>query len=68
MSQHTSEAIRKPRTDDRPLWDIVFGSWGHTALLVVVVKGFCHLPSASKRVERAIHLLHTLCHQDSTAL
>ena len=35
MTQHTSETIRKPRTDDRPLWDLQFGSWGHTALLVV---------------------------------
>jgi SAM-dependent methyltransferase len=35
MSQYDSEAIRKPRTDDRPLWDLQFGSWGYTALLVV---------------------------------
>jgi hypothetical protein len=34
MSQYDSEAIRKPRTDDRPLWDLQFGSWGYTALLV----------------------------------
>jgi len=34
MSQHTSEVIRKPRTDDRPLLDIQYGSWGYTALLV----------------------------------
>ena len=34
MSQHDSEAIHKPRTDDRSLWDLQFGSWGYTGLLV----------------------------------
>jgi hypothetical protein len=35
MSQHTSETIRKPRTDDRPLWDILCGIYRHPAVLVV---------------------------------
>jgi SAM-dependent methyltransferase len=34
MSQYASEAIRKPRTDDRLLLDIRLGSFGYTALLV----------------------------------
>ena len=34
MSQPASEAIHRPRTDDRPLWDIVFGIWGYPAVLV----------------------------------
>jgi Dimerisation domain len=27
-------AIRKPRVDDRPLWDVTFGIWGYPAVLV----------------------------------
>ena len=34
MSQSEAVTIRKPRTDDRPLLDLQFGVWGHTALLV----------------------------------
>ena len=34
MSQPDFCTIRKPRTDDRPLWDLQFGIWGYTALLV----------------------------------
>src|SRR5262245_11258526 len=34
MSQHTAAAIRRPRTDDRPLWDIDFGIEGYPAVLV----------------------------------
>jgi hypothetical protein len=34
MNQPSAPAIRKPRTDDRPLWDIVFGIWGYPAVLV----------------------------------
>jgi hypothetical protein len=34
MSQHDSATIRKPRTDDRPLWDVFFGVWGGSAVLV----------------------------------
>ena len=34
MNEHTAGTIRRPRTDDRPLWDLQFGVWGHTALLV----------------------------------
>jgi hypothetical protein len=34
MSQYTAAAIRRPPTDDRPLWDLQFGNWGYTALLV----------------------------------
>jgi hypothetical protein len=26
--------IRKPRVDDRPLWDVMFGIWGYPAVLV----------------------------------
>jgi hypothetical protein len=26
--------IRKPRIDDRPLWDVMFGLWGYPAVLV----------------------------------
>jgi hypothetical protein len=34
MNEHPAVTIRTPRTDDRPLWDLQFGIWGHTALLV----------------------------------
>jgi hypothetical protein len=34
MSQHDSTTIRKPRTDDRPLWDVVFGVYGYPAVLL----------------------------------
>jgi hypothetical protein len=34
MSQGTSGAIRKPRTDDRPLWDVVLGVYGYPAVLL----------------------------------
>jgi hypothetical protein len=34
MSQYASEAIRKPRTDDRLLLDIRLGTFGYTAPLV----------------------------------
>lgn len=34
MSQHDSTTIRKPRTDDRPLWDVVLGVYGYPAVLL----------------------------------
>jgi Methylase involved in ubiquinone/menaquinone biosynthesis len=34
MSQDDSAAIRRPRTDDRPLWDILLGVWGYPAVFV----------------------------------
>jgi hypothetical protein len=34
MSQHDSTTIRKPRTDDRPLWDVVLGAYGYPAVLL----------------------------------
>lgn len=34
MSQHAPEPLRKPRTDDRPLWDVVFGVYGYPAILL----------------------------------
>lgn len=34
MSQSDAVAIRKPRTDDRPLWDVVFGVYGYPAVLL----------------------------------
>lgn len=34
MSQQSYGETRKPRTDDRPLWDIVFGVYGYPALLL----------------------------------
>jgi len=34
MERHTSETIRKPRTDDRPLWDVVLGVYGYPAVLL----------------------------------
>ncbi len=26
--------LRAPRTDDRPLWDVLFGIWGYPAVFV----------------------------------
>ena len=34
MSQHDSVAIRKPRTDDRALQELVMGMWVYPAVLV----------------------------------
>ena len=34
MSQHDSATIRKPRTDDRPLWDVLLAIEGYPAVLV----------------------------------
>jgi protein-L-isoaspartate O-methyltransferase len=34
MQPHLLEDIRKPRTDDRPLWDLIAAARGYTALLV----------------------------------
>ncbi len=34
MNQAASVEIRRPRTDDRPLWDVVFGVYGYPALLI----------------------------------
>ena len=34
MSQHDSTTILKPRTNHRPLWDILCGIWGYPAVLV----------------------------------
>jgi SAM-dependent methyltransferase len=34
MARGLSVEMRKPRTDDRPLWDVVFGVYGYPALLI----------------------------------
>ena len=34
MGQQSSGEIHRPRTDDRPLWDIFCGIWGGSAVLV----------------------------------
>ena len=34
MPQHTFEDLRRPRADDRPLWDLLAAARGYTALLV----------------------------------
>jgi hypothetical protein len=34
MSQHDPAIVRKPRTDDRPLWDVVLGLYGYPAVLL----------------------------------
>jgi SAM-dependent methyltransferase len=34
MSQHASDDTQKPRTDDRPLWDLLAAARGYTAMLV----------------------------------
>jgi hypothetical protein len=34
MSQPSAGEIRRPRTDDRPLWDVFCGIWGGSAVLV----------------------------------
>jgi hypothetical protein len=31
---HPVEAIKQPRTDEKPLWDVLFGLWGYPAVLV----------------------------------
>ena len=34
MQPHLLGDIRKPRTDDRPLWDLIAGARGYTAMLI----------------------------------
>lgn len=34
MEQAPSSAIQRPRTDDRPLWDVVFGMFGYPAIFI----------------------------------
>jgi trans-aconitate methyltransferase len=34
MSQHTFDDTQKPRTDDRPVWDLLAAARGYTAMLV----------------------------------
>src|ERR671924_2150104 len=34
MRPHLLEDIRTPRTDDRPLWDLIAGARGYTAMLI----------------------------------
>jgi len=34
MAEKTKLNIRTPRTDDRPLWDVIFGLYGYPALLL----------------------------------
>src|SRR5215472_7946205 len=34
MAPHDAATIRKPRTDDRPLWDVVLGLYGYPAVLL----------------------------------
>jgi O-methyltransferase/methyltransferase family protein len=34
MSDHTPSDIRKPRTDDRLLWDVIMGIYGYQAVLL----------------------------------
>ena len=34
MSQDVSAELRRPRTDDRPLWDLSSGLWAYLAVLV----------------------------------
>jgi hypothetical protein len=34
MSERSSAEIHKPQTDDRPLWDVVFGVYGYPAILL----------------------------------
>ena len=60
MSQHDSVAIRKPRTDGQPLWDIVFGLWAGSAVLVAHDLKFFSLLAAQPRtlaeVCEALHI------------
>jgi len=62
MSQQTSETIRKPRTDDRPLWDVVLGVYGYPAVLLAHrLKLFPLLaenPRTLPEVCAALHIAH----------
>ena len=62
MTQHTSETIRKPRTDDRPLWDVVLGVYGYPAILLAhKLKLFPLLaenPRTLPEVCAAVHIAH----------
>ena len=43
MQKRSLTAIRKPRVDDRPLWDVMFGIWGYPAVLVAHELNFFEL-------------------------
>ncbi len=62
MSQHDTAAIRKPRTDDRPLWDVVLGIYGYPAVLLAhKLKLFPLLaekPRTLQEVGEALHIAH----------
>jgi len=34
LQKRALAVVRKPRVDDRPLWDVMFGIWGYPAVLV----------------------------------
>jgi hypothetical protein len=43
VQKRSLTAIRKPRVDDRPLWDVMFGIWGYPAVLVAHELNFFEL-------------------------
>jgi len=59
MSQHDSVAIRKPRTDDRPLWNVVLGLYGYPAVLVAhKLKLFPLLAEKPHTLQEVCDVLH----------
>lgn len=62
MSQQSSGEIHRPRTDDRPLWDVLLGVWGYPAVFVAYdLKLFPFLaerPRTLPEVCAALNLAH----------
>jgi hypothetical protein len=58
MPQHVIEDIHKPRSDDRPLWDLIAAARGYTAMLVAHdLKLFALLGERSRSLEEICEAL-----------
>src|SRR5262245_38985796 len=49
MSQHDSVTIHRPRSDDRPLWDVYWGAYGYFAVHIAHGVGVFPLLADSPR-------------------
>jgi SAM-dependent methyltransferase len=59
MSQPSAREIPRPRTDDRPLWDVVLGLYGYPAVLLAHrLKLFPLLAEKPRTLQEACDVLH----------
>src|SRR5215813_15016314 len=68
MSQHDAATIRKPRTDDRPVSDVVLGVYGYPAVLLAHrLKLFSLLAEKPRTLQEVCDVLH-IAHRPAAAL